>query len=149
MNIQDRWRDDPPPCLHCVMILDVSGQNPVRNGFRESLGTVFEFSWRPISGLLDQRLSELELLDEFAKHWIFFQGPSCRLFNMKIVFLEGFQESIQNETYYEGFASSDSRNGTEHVHEVAQFFLRACAVAPSGHTGPQSPNCNLILNLRE
>ena len=43
------------------MILDVSGQNPVRNGFRESLGTVLEFSWRPISGLLDQRLSELRL----------------------------------------------------------------------------------------
>ena len=20
MYIQDRWRDDPPPCLHCVMI---------------------------------------------------------------------------------------------------------------------------------
>ena len=20
-SIQDRWRDDPPPCLHCVLII--------------------------------------------------------------------------------------------------------------------------------
>ena len=71
------------------MILDVSGQNPVRNGFRESLGTVFEFSWRPISGLLDQRLSELELLDEFCKTLDFFSGSILPTFEHENCFFGG------------------------------------------------------------